>query len=189
MELGISFWAHQVLKDSGCVGKCKCCRSSLPVFIKIILQAPNDPDSCQHTSLPPLHSTHRWVSLFTLCPAFVISCKEGEKGIESRTVFSASNSVFYGCIWNWYVFNGVILIAVQSRQNSLWFQRDPMFSLASPTPSILLELSFFSSLLFPKLWIHYSLPSTVLIFSVCTVTSCILFASYQFPNMPDRDGV
>lgn len=39
MELGISFWAHQVLKDSGCVGKCKCCRSSLPVFRTIILQA------------------------------------------------------------------------------------------------------------------------------------------------------
>lgn len=124
-----------------------------------------------------------------LMSCFCHKLKEGEKGIESRTVFSASNSVFYGCIWNWYVFNGVILIAVQSRQNSLWFQRDPMFSLASPTSSILLELSFFSSLLFPKLWIHYFLPSTVLIFSVCTVTSCILFASYQFPNMPDRDGV
>lgn len=55
---------------------------------------PNNPDSCQHTGMAPLQGTHHWVSLFTICPAFVISCKVGEKGIESRAVFSASNDVF-----------------------------------------------------------------------------------------------
>lgn len=84
MEVGITFWARQVLKDSGCVRKCESCRSCISVFIKDYIINWNNPDSHMPEHRPPLQHTDCRFSAFPLYPAFIPSCEIGKEGTESR---------------------------------------------------------------------------------------------------------